>query len=186
MNSIKLNVPNILTFSRIALIPIFIICFYLPVSGHYLLACIVFSIAGFTDIIDGYYARKLGQTSAFGKFLDPVADKLIVAIALILLLEDRSSILLALPAMVIISREIAVSALREWMAELGKSSKIGVSIYGKIKTICQLLALGFLIFHDPLLGIPIYEIGMVLLYIAAALTLWSMFLYIRAAWTQLK
>ncbi len=181
-----MNIPNILTLSRIVMIPVFVIIFYLPFSWHYLAACVIFILAAITDGLDGYYARKLGQTSALGAFLDPVADKLMIAVVLVLLVEDQPSIWLALPAAVIIGREITISALREWMAELGASSKVAVSGYGKLKTICQMVALGFLIYHNPLFGIPIYTIGMVLLYIASMLTLWSMFLYLQAAWPQLK
>jgi len=181
-----MNIPNILTLSRIVMIPVFVIIFYLPVSWHYLAACVIFVLAAITDGLDGYYARKLGQTSALGAFLDPVADKLMIAVVLVLLVEDQPSIWLALPAAVIIGREITISALREWMAELGASSKVAVSGYGKLKTICQMVALGFLIYHNDLFGIPIYSIGMVLLYIASILTLWSMFLYLQAAWPQLK
>jgi len=181
-----MNIPNILTLSRIVMIPVFVIIFYLPVSWHYLAACVIFILAAITDGLDGYYARKLGQTSALGAFLDPVADKLMIAVVLVLLVEDQPSIWLALPAAIIIGREITISALREWMAELGESSKVAVSGYGKLKTICQMVALGFLIYHNDLFGIPIYAIGMVLLYIASILTLWSMFLYLQAAWPQLK
>jgi CDP-diacylglycerol--glycerol-3-phosphate 3-phosphatidyltransferase/cardiolipin synthase len=171
------------------MIPVFVIIFYLPFSWHYLAACVIFILAAITDGLDGYYARKLGQTSALGAFLDPVADKLMIAVVLVLLVEDDPdnwSFWLALPAAVIIGREITISALREWMAELGASSKVAVSGYGKLKTICQMVALGFLIYHNDLFGIPIYAIGMVLLYIASILTLWSMFLYLQAAWPQLK
>ncbi len=181
-----MNIPNILTLSRIVMIPVFVIIFYLPFSWHYLAACVIFVLAAITDGLDGYYARKLGQTSALGAFLDPVADKLMIAVVLVLLVEDQPSIWLALPAAVIIGREITISALREWMAELGESSKVAVSGYGKLKTICQMVALGFLIYNNALFGIPIYTIGMVLLYIASILTLWSMFLYLQAAWPQLK
>jgi len=181
-----MNIPNILTLSRIVMIPVFVIIFYLPFSWHYLAACVIFILAAITDGLDGYYARKLGQTSALGAFLDPVADKLMIAVVLVLLVEDQPSIWLALPAAIIIGREITISALREWMAELGASSKVAVSGYGKLKTICQMVALGFLIYHNDLFGIPIYAIGMVLLYIASILTLWSMFLYLQAAWPQLN
>ncbi len=181
-----MNIPNILTLSRIVLIPVFVVIFYLPVSWNYLAACVIFILAAITDGLDGYYARKLGLTSALGAFLDPVADKLMIAVVLVLLVEDQPSIWLALPAAVIIGREITISALREWMAELGASNKVAVSGYGKLKTICQMVALGFLIYHNDLFGIPIYSIGMVLLYIASILTLWSMFLYLKAAWPQLK
>ena len=168
------------------MLPVFVIFFYLPVSWHYLAACVIFVLAAITDGLDGYYARKLGQTSALGAFLDPVADKLMITVVLVLLVEDQPSIWLALPAAVIIGREITISALREWMAELGASSKVAVSGYGKIKTICQMVALGFLIYHNDLFGIPIYTIGMILLYIASILTIWSMILYLKAAWPQLR
>ncbi len=186
MSLSNVNLPNALTLSRIVLIPVFIIFFYLPVGWHYIAACVIFVLAAITDGLDGYYARKLGQTSALGAFLDPVADKLMIAVILVMLVEDEPSIWLALPAAVIIGREITISALREWMAELGESKKVAVSGYGKLKTICQMVALGFLIFHNPLFGIPIYTIGMVLLYVAAILTLWSMYLYLSAAWPQLR
>jgi CDP-diacylglycerol--glycerol-3-phosphate 3-phosphatidyltransferase len=181
-----MNIPNILTLSRIVMLPVFVIFFYLPVSWHYLAACVIFILAAITDGLDGYYARKLGQTSALGAFLDPVADKLMVAVVLVLLVEDQPSIWLAIPAAIIIGREITISALREWMAELGASSKVAVSGYGKLKTICQMVALGFLIYHNDLFGIPIYTIGMILLYIASILTIWSMILYLKAAWPQLR
>lgn len=186
MNLSNINLPNALTISRIVLIPVFVIIFYMPVNWNYLVACVVFVLAAITDGLDGYYARKLGQTSVLGAFLDPVADKLMVAVVLVLLVQDEPSVWLAIPAAIIIGREITISALREWMAELGESNKVAVSGYGKLKTICQMVALGFLIFHDPLFGIPIYTIGMVLLYIAASLTLWSMYLYLSIAWPQLK
>lgn len=186
MSLSNVNIPNALTLSRIVLIPVFVIFFYLPVSWHYLAACVIFALAAITDGLDGYYARKLGQTSALGAFLDPVADKLMITVVLVMLVQDAPSVWLALPAAIIIGREITISALREWMAELGESNKVAVSGYGKLKTICQMVALGFLIYHNALFGIPIYTIGIVLLYIAAILTLWSMFLYLQAAWPQLK
>jgi len=181
-----MNIPNSLTLLRIVLIPVFVIIFYLPVSWNFTGACIIFTLAAITDILDGYLARKLEQTSALGTFLDPVADKLMVAIALVLLVQQDPSIYLALPAAVIIGREITVSALREWMAEIGDRKKVAVSVLGKVKTIAQMVALGFLIFHNPVLDLPVYEIGLVLLYIAAILTLISMFQYLMAAWPKLK
>lgn len=175
-----LNIANLLTLSRVIAIPVFVIFFYLPVTWNYLVACIIFSAASITDVLDGYFARKLQQTSALGKFMDPVADKLLVVVALVLLIGDRPSIWLVLPAIVIISREIIVSGLREWVAKFGK--EIHVSAYGKAKTICQMVAIGCLVYHHPLRGLPIYEIGMALLYIATILTLWSMMLYLRILW----
>lgn len=183
------NVPNILTLLRIALIPVFVLIFFLPLSWANIAATGVFALAGITDWLDGYLARKLGQSTAFGAFLDPVADKLMVAVALILLLDtnptpfDRT--LLALPVAVMIGREIAISALREWMAEIGERTQVAVSIIGKIKTTAQMLAIGFLLYHEPVGEFPTAETGFILLYLAAVLTLWSMLIYIRAAWPVL-
>jgi CDP-diacylglycerol--glycerol-3-phosphate 3-phosphatidyltransferase len=181
-----MNIPNSLTLLRIAMIPVFVLVFYLPFGWSNEAACVIFVIAALTDLLDGYLARKLGQISQLGAFLDPVADKLMVAVVLVLLVERDSSLLLTLPAAVIIGREIAVSALREWMAELGARSKVAVSVYGKIKTIAQLVALGVLVFKEPLFGVPVYPLGMVLLYMAAALTLISMFQYLSSAWPKLR
>ena len=180
-----MTVPNQLTLLRIVLIPIFVLVFYLPVSWSNILACAVFIIAAITDILDGYLARKLDQTSSLGAFLDPVADKLMVAAALVLLVQQHPTVMLALPSAVIIGREITVSALREWMAEIGTRKKLAVSGWGKVKTISQMVALGFLIFAEPLAGLPVYSIGLVLLYIAAILTLISMCQYLAAAWPEL-
>lgn len=176
------SIPNLLTFLRIALIPVFVITFYLPVSWANILTTIIFALAAITDWFDGYLARKWGQTSAFGAFLDPVADKLIVAVALVLLVQADPSPWMAIPAAIIIGREITISALREWMAEIGQRAKVAVSNLGKIKTTAQITALLMLLFHQPLLGIPIYQIGYISLYLAAILTLWSMLIYLRAAW----
>ncbi len=176
-----MNIPNFLTLLRILLIPILIIVFYLPVTWSNLLTTLVFGTAAITDWFDGYLARKWQQTSAFGAFLDPVADKLIVAVALVLLVQHNPSPWMAIPAAIIIGREITISALREWMAEIGQRTQVAVSTIGKIKTTMQMLALLMLLYRYPLLGIPIYEIGFFALYIAALLTLWSMFIYLKAA-----
>jgi len=181
-----MNIPNQLTLLRILLIPVFVLIFYLPYEWNNLMACIIFSLAGITDALDGYLARKLNQTSSLGAFLDPVADKLMVAVALVLLVQQDPNLLLALAAAIIIGREITVSALREWMAEIGARSKVAVSVLGKIKTITQLLASGFLIFKNSVFGLPVYQIGLVLLYIASFLTIISMFQYLLAAWPKLK
>ena len=146
----------------------------------------IFALAAITDLMDGYLARRLGQTSKLGAFLDPVADKLMIAVVLVLLVQEHPTIWLALPAAVIIGREITVSALREWMAELGARRKVAVSYLGKIKTVAQMVALLLLIYHAPILGLPIYETGMFSLYVAAVLTLWSMFVYLETAWTVLR
>lgn len=181
-----MNIPNQLTLLRILLIPVFVLVFYLPFEWNNLLACVIFVVAAITDALDGYLARKLNQMSSLGAFLDPVADKLMVAVVLVLLVQQNPVIYLALPAAIIIGREITVSALREWMAEIGASSKVAVSVLGKVKTIAQMVALGFLIFKESVLGIPVYTIGLVLIYIAAFLTLISMFQYLSAAWPKLK
>ena len=181
-----MNIPNSLSLLRISLIPVFILFFYLPVSWCYIASTLIFTLAAITDILDGYLARKLEQTSRLGTFLDPVADKLMVAVVLVLLVQNHPTVWLALPAAVIIGREITVSALREWMAELGVRSKVAVSAYGKIKTIAQMIAMILLIFHQPVFGLPVYQTGMVLLYVAAILTLWSMCHYLIAAWPQLN
>jgi CDP-diacylglycerol--glycerol-3-phosphate 3-phosphatidyltransferase/cardiolipin synthase len=180
-----ITTPTLLTLLRIALIPVFVLFFYLPVSWAHIAATAVFSLAAITDWVDGYLARRLGQTSAFGAFLDPVADKLMVAVALILIVQAEPTPWLAIPAAVIIGREITVSALREWMAEIGKSSKVAVSPLGKIKTTAQMTALIVLLYHEPLWGLPLREIGYISLYIAAVLTLWSMVGYLKKAWTSL-
>ena len=176
-----MNIPNILTLLRIALIPVFVGIFYAPWSWANMLTALVFALAAITDWFDGFLARRWNQTSAFGAFLDPVADKLMVAVALVLLVEAHPSPWVAIPAAVIIGREIAISALREWMAEIGKRATVGVSMIGKVKTTAQMSALLMLLYNEPLFGVPIYDIGLVLLYIAAILTLWSMIVYLRAA-----
>jgi len=180
-----MNIPNSLTLLRILLIPVFVVVFYLPFKWHYQLAALLFTLAAVTDLLDGYLARRLGQISKLGAFLDPVADKLMVAIALVLLVQDHPSIWLALPAAVIIGREVTVSALREWMAELGARRKVAVTFLGKFKTVTQMVALILLIYHEPLFSLPVYQIGIVAIYIAALLTLWSMVHYLTMAWPDL-
>ena len=181
-----MNIPNSLTFLRIGLIPVFVLVFYAPLDWGRQLACLIFVAAALTDLLDGYLARKLRQTSQLGAFLDPVADKLMIAVVLVLLVERDPSPLLSLPAAVIIGREISVSALREWMAELGARSRVAVSIYGKIKTTAQMVALPLLIYAEPAFGVPVYECGLALLYLAAALTLASMCQYLASAWPRLR
>jgi CDP-diacylglycerol--glycerol-3-phosphate 3-phosphatidyltransferase/cardiolipin synthase len=179
------NTPNILTFLRIVLIPVFVGIFYAPAPWARFACALVFAVAALTDWFDGYLARRLGQTSPLGAFLDPVADKLMVAVALVLLVQADPRAVLALPAAVIIGREITVSALREWMAELGARSEVAVSIVGKLKTTAQMVAILLLILEEAPWGLPVYDLGLVLLYVAALLTLWSMFIYLRAAWPSL-
>ncbi len=180
-----MNIPTLLTLLRIALIPIFVVVFYLPYENMRAAAALVFSIAAATDWLDGYLARRLNQASALGAFLDPVADKLMVATALVLLVQADPTPWLAIPAAIIVCREIAVSALREWMAEIGERAQVAVSLIGKFKTTAQMFSIILLLYQTPLMGLPIHTIGVGLLYIAVGLTLWSMLLYIYAAWPVL-
>ena len=177
-----INIPNTLTLLRIVLIPVLVLVFYLPFRGHLLVAAAVFALAAVTDWVDGYLARRLGQTTPFGAFLDPVADKLMVAVALVLLVERHNDLLFTLAASVIIGREIVVSALREWMAELGRRASVAVSMLGKVKTAFQMVSIIVLLAVDAERdGSEILAAGVVLLYVSAALTLWSMWIYLRAA-----
>jgi len=180
------NLPNLLTLLRILLIPVFVVLFYLQVSWAREAATVVFVLAAITDWLDGYLARRMGLVSALGAFLDPVADKLMVATALVLLVQADPSISMAVAAAVIIGREIAISALREWMAEIGSRTQVAVSEIGKFKTAAQMVAIALLIYRDDLWQIPVYTVGEVLLYVAVVLTLWSMTLYLKAAWPSLR
>lgn len=182
----ELNLPTVLTLIRIALIPLFVVVFFLPFWWARPAAAIIFSLAGITDWLDGYYARKLGLTSSFGAFLDPVADKLMVAVALVLIVQTDHRLVISLSAAVIIGREIAISGLREWMAELGRRHHVAVTGVAKLKTIFQITALIMMIFKLDLWILPMYPLGSVLLVLAAALTLWSMFIYLKAAWESLE
>jgi len=179
------NIPNLLTLLRIALIPVLVLVFYLPFKWSHAVAAAIFGLAALTDWLDGYLARSMGQTSRFGAFLDPVADKLMVAVALVLLVQDHPSAWFAVPAAIIIGREIAISGLREWMSVIGERAQVSVSIVGKIKTTAQMISLLLLLYHDPVGEFPTLTVGFVLLYVAAGLTLWSMFVYMRAAWPAL-
>lgn len=180
-----MNIPNLLTVLRVALIPVFILFFYLPFAWSYMAASAVFALAAVTDWFDGYLARRWEQSTPFGAFLDPVADKLMVAVALVLLVEEHANLWLSLPAVIIIGREIVVSALREWMAELGARAHVAVSNLGKWKTAAQMVALIILLGNPPQLTVWV-GLGYVLLIVAAALTLWSMLQYLLAAWPHLS
>jgi CDP-diacylglycerol--glycerol-3-phosphate 3-phosphatidyltransferase len=180
------NLPNTLTWLRILMIPAILVLFNLPYWWKDPAACAAFALAGITDSLDGYYARKWGQTSRLGAFLDPVADKLIVTAALVLIVSKDPRWFVVIAAIVIIGREIAVSALREWMAEIGARGRIKVSIWGKYKTVMQIVGLSLLLYRRDLFGIPIYKLGLVLTGVAAVLTLWSMILYLRLAWPELR
>lgn len=181
-----LTIPNLLTLSRIVMIPVFVLIYFLRFDWSPLVAAIIFALAGVTDWIDGYLARKWGQMTKLGAFLDPVADKLMVAVALVALVEGHNNFLLTIPAMVIVGREITISALREWMAELGKRASVAVSYIGKVKTTVQMIAITGLIANAPDVGNWVVWLAYLLLYAATVLTLWSMLLYLKAAWPDLK
>jgi len=180
----SMTVPTLLTLLRIALVPVLVLFFYLPFSWSNFACAGIFVLAAITDIADGYIARKTEQISRFGEFLDPVADKIMVATALVLLVQRQEShqALFAIAAAVIVGREITISALREWMSEIGERALVSVSWVGKTKTIFQMTAIGFLLYHDNMGWIPIALIGEILLYTAAGLTLWSMWTYLQSAW----
>lgn len=192
---VSFPIANVLTLARIAMIPLVVILFYAPQPWSNPAAAIVFILAAITDSLDGYLARKLGQTSALGAFLDPVADKLMVVVALVLLVshdppqlklfEFNPQTLITLTAAVIVGREITISALREWMAEVGARAKVAVSGIGKLKTIFQMTGLSMMLFRSDVWFLPAFELGVYCLVAAAALTLWSMVVYMRAAWPDL-
>ena len=179
------NLPNILTLMRIAMIPVFIVVYYLPWEWHHFASAAIFGIAALTDWVDGYFARKLNMVTPFGAFLDPVADKLIVVAALVLLIEVHSSPWFSLPAIIIIGRELVISALRECMSELGSGQSIAVSTLGKVKTWFQMVAIAILLLAKPEQE-ALTMIGFIVIYAAAALTLWSMIYYLIKAWPQLS
>jgi CDP-diacylglycerol--glycerol-3-phosphate 3-phosphatidyltransferase len=186
------NLPNILTWLRILAVPMVVVLFYAPYHWADPAAGLLFAAAAVTDSLDGYFARRMNLTSRLGAFLDPVADKLIVAVALVLLVskppptgsDPRAIIVLA--ASVIIGREIAVSALREWMAEMGERTRVAVSALGKYKTIVQMVGLSMMLYRWDILGVAIYRLGLYLTVLAAVLTLWSMVAYLKAAWPVLS
>ena len=183
----QMTLPMIITLIRIALIPVLILFFYLPYAWASLAAAMIFIFAAITDWLDGYLARRMGLMSKLGAFLDPVADKLMVATALVLLVQTPPPIIFpqiffTLSAAIIIGREIAISGLREWMAEMGERGTVKVGFMGKLKTIFQMTAISCLLFEYPLWGLPVLFVGEMTLYLAAGLTLWSMWVYLHAAW----
>jgi CDP-diacylglycerol--glycerol-3-phosphate 3-phosphatidyltransferase len=184
-----LNLPNLLTLFRIALVPLMVVAFYLPYPAMNLLAASLFVAGALTDWADGWIARRWGLESDFGAFLDPVADKLAVVVALFLIVQADPTPLMAVVAAIIVGREVTISALREWMAEIGQRVKVGVATIGKVKTIVQMVAISVLLFQHPsfpLLALPLYEIGRWLLIAAAVLTLWSAAQYLSAAWPVIR
>jgi CDP-diacylglycerol--glycerol-3-phosphate 3-phosphatidyltransferase len=180
-----MNLPNLLTLGRLLLVPFFVLAYVVQTPGNYVLSAALFSFAAFTDWLDGYVARRLDQTTPFGAFLDPVADKVIVVTALVLLVGHHHTLWLTLPAIVIVGREIVVSALREWMAEMNRRGAVRVAWFGRLKTTFQMVALVVLLANPPVLERPLVLLGYALLYVAAVMTLWSMGLYLRAAWPSL-
>ncbi|TAL46774.1 MAG: CDP-diacylglycerol--glycerol-3-phosphate 3-phosphatidyltransferase [Methylovulum sp.] len=170
----EFNLPTNITLLRIALIPLLTVVFYLPWEQSNVACTLIFIIAGLTDWLDGYLARKMQMETPFGAFLDPVADKLMVAMVLVLIVQQQASPSIAIPAAIIIGREITIASLREWMAEIGQRATVKVSQLAKWKTGIQMLSIGLLLYRDDLLGVPVNTIGYWLLYIAAILTLWSM------------
>ena len=177
-----LTIPNLLTSLRIGAIPLVVLIYYLPGAWSGQAAGLLFGLAAVTDWFDGFLARKLGQTSKFGEFLDPIADKLLVSTSLIVLLQSDPKIYLAIVAAIIIGREVAVSALREWMSELGSRATVKVTYFAKWKTALQMFGIGFMLYRTPSFGVPVYSIGQLLLAVAAGLTLWSMVEYLKASW----
>jgi CDP-diacylglycerol---glycerol-3-phosphate 3-phosphatidyltransferase len=180
-----MNLPNVITSCRILLIPFFVLIYLVPARGTYLMAAALFGLAAFTDWLDGYLARRLEQTTPFGAFLDPVADKLIVVSALVVLIGHHANLWLTMPGLVIIGREIVISALREWMAEMNRRGVVGVRWIGQIKTTAQMIAIVLLLANPPGFT-PLLMVAYAMLYAAAVLTLWSMVLYLRAAWPTLR
>lgn len=178
----KINLAILLTLFRIAAIPAVVICFYSSIPDARPIAAIIFGIAAVTDFIDGWVARRFNQTSRFGEFLDPVADKLMVAIVLVMLVQAESGWFEDIIAMIIIGREITISALREWMATIGERANVKVSAAGKVKTTLQMFGIAFMVYKVPMFGIDMYKLGFVLLVLAAIMTIWSMIVYLRAAW----
>ena len=181
-----MNLPNLLTLTRILLIPIFVLVYISPGQGTYLIAAVLFGLAAFTDWLDGFLARRLNQTTPFGAFLDPVADKLIVVAALAVLIGHHASLWLTMPGLIIIGREIVISALREWMAEMNRRGVVAVTWFARVKTTIQMIAIVVLIANPPVLDQPWVMLGYTLLYIAAVMTLISMVLYLHAAWPTLR
>lgn len=182
----RMNIPNALTFARVLLVPVFVVVFYLPFHWCYAASAAIFAVAAATDWLDGYLARRLNQSTAFGAFLDPVADKIMVAVALVLLVEREHVWWFSLSAAVIIGREIVISALREWMAEVGRRTSVAVSYIGKVKTMVQMVAIvGFLLIA-PDSHLALRSLCALLLVGAALLTLWSMIVYLRAAWPAMR
>lgn len=187
-----LNIPNLLTFARIVAVPVFIAVYLLEFMRDYQITTLIFIFAAITDWLDGFLARRMGTVSPFGEFLDPVADKLMVCTALVLLVSDPSvqelvsSVAIFIVAVVIIvGRELSVAALREWMAEVGKRASVATTMLSKLKTVAQMLAIVLLLYGERIFNVPVFLVGEYLLYLAALLTLWTMLVFLRVAWPSL-
>lgn len=181
-----MNVPLLLTMIRVAAIPLVVVLLYPHDTAMHHVAAVLFAMAAVTDWLDGWLARRWHQTTDFGAFLDPVADKLLVAVCLVMLLRLHASGPLSVLVGIIIGREIAISALREWLAELGQRYRVAVNFIGKTKTAAQMTAITLMLWQTPIAGIPVYQIGYALLFFAAGMTLWSMMVYLRAAWPVMR
>jgi len=181
-----ITIPTVLTLFRIALLPVMVVVFYLPFHGANIAAALVFIAAAITDWADGWIARRWNMGSAFGAFLDPVADKLMVAVTLFLLVQNNPTPLMAVTSAVIVGREISISALREWMAEIGQRATVRVATVGKVKTAMQIVAIVVLLYQHDLEGLRLFHVGETLLVIAAVLTIWSGLQYVFAAWPILR
>jgi len=183
---VRLTIPTLITLFRILMIPVMVLLFYWKHPWSNILTTTVFVAGALTDWLDGWIARRYEMYSAFGAFLDPVADKLAVTVALFLVVEYHDTWPITLLAAIIVSREITISALREWMAQIGAHGLVKVAILGKLKTIVQMVAISCLLFREDLLGLPVFFIGYTLLGVAAALTLWSGADYMSAAWPRMR
>jgi CDP-diacylglycerol--glycerol-3-phosphate 3-phosphatidyltransferase len=183
---VRLTLPTQLTLARVLAIPLLVVIYYSDFPHDTIVAALIFIVAAITDWLDGYLARKLNAVSNFGAFLDPVADKLIVATALVVLLQNDPTLSMLVPVAIIIGREITISALREWMAELGQRASVAVRGIGKLKTGTQMTAIAMLLWQESTFGLPVYSLGYVLLLVSSVLTVWSMFIYLRAAWPLLS
>jgi CDP-diacylglycerol--glycerol-3-phosphate 3-phosphatidyltransferase len=181
-----ITLPTWLTLLRIAMVPVLVACFYLPMRGTNVVAAFLFIFIALTDWLDGWLARRYAMDSAFGAFLDPVADKLTVTVVLFVIVQQDPTALMAILGAIIVGREISITALREWMATIGQLARIRVAGIGKFKTIVQMVALTLLLYRHDFLGLPIYAIGKWLLVVAAVLTIWSAFVYVRAAWPHMR
>ena len=182
----RITIPTALTLFRILLLPVMVVAFYAPFRGANVAAAFIFVAAAITDWLDGWIARRWNMGSAFGEFLDPVADKLMVGVTLFLLVQENPTPLMAVTSAIIVGREISISALREWMAEIGQRAHVRVATLGKVKTTLQIVAIVVLLYQHDLEGLRLFHVGETLLVAAAVLTIWSAIVYVHAAWPVLR